>query len=222
MASILIFHGDVEARRAIATMLEVEGLTPIEAESAETGLRQARALNPQLMLVDVPFPGLNGIELCMHLRASNPQTAIIVLSQGDEVDRILLLESGADDCVVKPISVRELLARIKALLRRTVTSDRTIRFGDVEIDPVRRTVTRCGKPVTLTPCEYKLLLFFLHNADRPLTRDTLLNFVWGYEQYPNTRTVDAHVMKLRSKFEPERSVPRHFVTIHGVGYRFLM
>ncbi len=223
MAMIQIFDGDGESRRAIATMLEMEGINAIEAENPESGLRQARSLNPQLIVVDFPFPGINGVELCMQLRASNPQTSIIVLSRGDEVDRILLLETAADDCMAKPFSMRELLARIRALLRRArKPQERTLRFAEVEIDPVRRSITRSGKEVALTPCEYKLLLFFLDNVDRPLTRDTLLNFVWGYEQYPNTRTVDTHVLKLRSKFEPEPSMPRHFVTIHGVGYRFLM
>jgi DNA-binding response OmpR family regulator len=220
---ILIFHGDVEARRDIATMLEKEQFTALQADNADTGLRQARARNSPLVLVDLPYPGISGIDLCMQLRSSQAQRPIIVLTEGDEIDRILLLEAGADDCMIKPFSMRELLARIRALIRRaTSVPEKAICFGDVEIDPVKRIVTRRGKPVAVSPCEYKLLLFFLQNAERPLTREALLNFVWGYDQYPNTRTVDTHVMKLRSKFEPEPSTPRHFVTIHGIGYRFLM
>lgn len=223
MANILIVQGDVEARHAVATMLEKEDFTVLEAEDAETGLRFARALKSQLILLDLPLPGVNAVELCMHLRASKIATPIITLCHGDDVDRILLLECGADDCLLKPFSMRELLARIRALLRRTLAaSNKTIRFAQIEVDPVRRAITRGGKDVFVTRCEYNLLLFFLQNADRPLTRDLLLNSVWGYEQYPNTRTVDTHVMKLRSKLEPDPSAPRHFITIHGVGYRFLM
>jgi DNA-binding response OmpR family regulator len=221
--NILIVHGDVATRTAISRMLSNENLTALQAEDAEAGLRQARALKSDLILLDLPLPGVNGVELCMHLRASKIQTPIIALCSGDDVDRILLLECGVDDCMVKPFSMRELLARIRALLRRTLGSPlKTIRFADVEIDPVRRAVRCRGKEVPITRCEYNLLMFFIQNADRALTRDMLLNSVWGYEMYPNTRTVDAHVMKLRSKFEPDPSAPRHFITIHGVGYRFVM
>jgi DNA-binding response OmpR family regulator len=138
------------------------------------------------------------------------------------VDKVLLLEVGADDYVVKPFGARELLARIRAVLRRTSgEATRIARFGDVEVDIERRTVTRAGKEVKVTPAEYNLLSFFLQNADRVLTRDLILNSVWGYEYYPNTRTVDAHVVRLRQKFEREPAAPKHFITVHGVGYRFL-
>ncbi|MGH9583662.1 MAG: response regulator transcription factor [Bryobacteraceae bacterium] len=223
MAHLLVLCGDIETRRSLIGMLEQENFTAVAAASAEAGLRQARALNWQLILTDLAFAGINGVELCMQLRASAKQIPMIVLTHGDEIDRIMLLEAGADDCMLKPFSMRELLARIRAVLRRAVAPpERTIRFAEVEIDPERRVIKRQGKDIAVTPCEYKLLLFFLQNADRPLTRDVLLNFVWGYEHYPNTRTVDTHVMKLRNKLEPDPSIPRHFVTIHGVGYRFLM
>ena len=223
MARILVLHGDVNARRAIVNLLEQENFTAIEAENAEMSLRLARAGNFQLILLDLPLPGVSGVELCMQLRASQVQAPIMALSYGDEVERILLLETGADDCMIKPFGTRELLARTRALLRRAVKpAQKTFRFSEIEIDTGRRAITRSGKQISVTPCEYKLLLFFIENADRPLTRDLLLNSVWGYDDYPNTRTVDAHVMKLRSKLEPDPSVPRHFLTIHGIGYRFLM
>jgi len=151
------------------------------------------------------------------------QTPIIVLSAvGEEIDKVLLLEIGADDYVVKPFGSRELLARIRAVLRRTSPDlQKIIRFADVEIDVERRTTLNRGEEVKLTPAEYNLLLFFLQNPERVLTRDVILNSVWGYESYPNTRTVDAHVVRLRQKLEPEPTTPRHFVTVHGVGYRFL-
>ena len=141
---------------------------------------------------------------------------------GDEVDKVLLLEIGADDYVVKPFGRRELLARIRALLRRAAPGARAIlHFGDVEVDLERRVVLRRKEEVKMTPAEYNLLTYFLQNPDRALTRDMILNSVWGYQSFPNTRTVDAHVVKLRQKLEPDPNQPRHFLTLHGVGYRFL-
>jgi DNA-binding response OmpR family regulator len=140
---------------------------------------------------------------------------------GEEIDKVLLLEMGADDYLVKPFGMRELLARIRALLRRSSPETRVMRFGDTEVDPDRRVVICRGTEVKLTPAEYNLLLFFLNNADRALTRDVILNSVWGYESYPNSRTVDAHVVRLRQKLEVDPATPRHFLTMHGVGYRFL-
>ena len=141
---------------------------------------------------------------------------------GDEVDKVLLLEIGADDYIVKPFGVREVLARIRAVLRRTSADARkTVAFGDTEVDLKRRVVTRRGQELKFTPAEYNLLTYFLQNPDRALTRDMILNSVWGYASFPNTRTVDAHVVKLRQKLEQDPNVPRHFITVHGVGYRFL-
>jgi len=165
---------------------------------------------------------MSGTEICKQLRAANVRTPIIVLSAiGDEVDRVLLLEIGADDYVVKPFGTRELLARIRAVLRRTTQDARKVfHVGETEIDLERRMVRRRGEELKFTPAEYNLLTFFLQNPDRPLTRDMILNSVWGYESFPNTRTVDAHVVKLRQKLEPDPYAPRHFLTVHGVGYRF--
>jgi DNA-binding response OmpR family regulator len=166
---------------------------------------------------------MSGIEICKRLRAAESRTPIIVLSAlGDEIDKVLLLEIGADDYVVKPFGTRELLARIRALLRRVSPEARKLmHFSDNEIDLDRRIVVRRGEELKLTPAEYNLLTYFLSNPGRPLTRDMILNSVWGYASAPNTRTVDAHVVKLRQKLEPEPNSPRHFVTVHGVGYRFV-
>ena len=172
--------------------------------------------------MDLRLPGMSGAEVCKQLRADRVQTPIIVLSAvGEEIDKVLLLEMGADDYIVKPFGTRELLARIRALLRRTNADTKILQFGDVEIDVDRRNTTRRGHEIKLTPAEYKLLLYFVQNPDRALTRDVILNSVWGYESYPNSRTVDAHVVRLRHKLEPDPNIPRHFVTVHGVGYRFL-
>jgi DNA-binding response OmpR family regulator len=150
-------------------------------------------------------------------------TPIIVLSAiGEEFDKVLLLEIGADDYVVKPFGTRELLARIRALLRRAMPdAEQVLGFAEIKVDLERRTVHRRGEEVKMTRAEFNLLTFFLQNPDRALTRDVILNSVWGYESFPNTRTVDAHVVRLRQKLEPDTEVPRHFVTLHGVGYRFI-
>jgi DNA-binding response OmpR family regulator len=222
MQKILVIDDDESLRDTIGVMLEREGFTPILAGDGKVGFEKALTHKPQLMLVDLRLPGMSGIDVCKQLRADRIQTPIIILSAvGDEVDKVLLLEIGADDYVVKPFGTRELLARIRALLRRTSSDTRVMRFGEAEVDLDRRAALCRGVEVKLTPAEYNLLVFFLNNPDRALSRDVILNSVWGYESYPNTRTVDAHVVRLRQKLEPEPGLPRHFLTVHGVGYRFL-
>jgi DNA-binding response OmpR family regulator len=204
-------------------MLEQEGFHAILSGDGRDGFDKALTHKPDLVLVDLRLPGMSGTEICKQLRAAKLNTPIIVLSAlGDEVDKVLLLEIGADDYMVKPFGTRELMARIRAVLRRTSADARkVVHFSDNEIDFERRIVRRKGEELKLTPAEYNLLCYFLHNPDRPLTRDMILNSVWGYEFFPNTRTVDAHVVKLRQKLEPDPNLPRHFLTVHGVGYRFI-
>jgi len=223
MTKILVLYGDENARRTIGAMLDYQNFSASWASDMENGFHHAIIQSPQLILVDLPIGGITGIELCARLQEAKIRVPRIVLTaNNDEIERVLILEMGADDCLAKPFNPRELLARMRAVLRRSEPRpDKKIRFGDVEIEPERRVITRAGKEVKLTPCEYNLLLYFVHNCDRPLTRDVILNSVWGYDSYPHTRTVDAHVVRLRSKFEPDPSVPRHFLTVHGVGYRFL-
>src|SRR6185436_11393480 len=214
---------DDSLRDTIGLMLENEGFKPVLVADGTTGLEQAFALRPNLILVDLRMPGLGGVEVCKRLRAAGQKTPVIVLSaMGDEIDKVLLLELGADDYIVKPFGTRELLARIRALLRRTgAERARIVTFAETEVELEHRMVRRRGEEVKFTPAEYNLLTFFVQNPNRPLTRDMILNSVWGYESYPNTRTVDAHVVKLRQKLEPDPNIPRHFLTVHGVGYRFL-
>jgi DNA-binding response OmpR family regulator len=223
MQRILVIDDDENLRDTIGVLLERESFVPILAADGKSGFEKALTMEPNLLLVDLRLPGMSGVEVCKQLRADRVKTPIIILSAvGDEVDKVLLLEIGADDYIVKPFGSRELLARIRAVLRRSGEhAGRVAQFGDVEVDVERRNVTRRGKEVKVTPAEYNLLLFFLQNPDRVLTRDVILNSVWGYEYYPNTRTVDAHVVRLRQKFEADPAVPTHFLTVHGVGYRFL-
>ena len=224
MKRILLIDDDESLSEAISLMLERENFEPIRASDAESGYQKALTLKPHLLLVDLRLPGMSGAELCRQLRASQVWTPIIILSGiGEEVEKILLLEMGADDYVVKPFSPRELVARIRAQLRRTSSDlEKVFRFGDIQVDIERRTVTRHGEEVRLTRLEYNLLTYFLLNSDRALTRDSILNSVWGFESYPNTRTVDAHVVRLRQKLEPNPCAPRHVLTVHGLGYRFLL
>jgi len=223
MQTILVIDDDEAIRQVIGVMLENEGFRAVLAADGKTGLQEAFSSRPSLILVDLRMPGLSGVDVCKGIRSGGLRTPLIVLSAvGDEIDKVLLLEVGADDYVVKPFGTRELLARIRALLRRTSPeTNQVISFADVEVDLERHVVRRKGDEIKVTRAEFKLLAFFLQNPDRPLTRDVLLNSVWGYDVFPNTRTVDAHVVRLRQKLEPDAETPRHFVTMHGVGYRFI-
>jgi DNA-binding response OmpR family regulator len=223
MRSILVIDDDDSLRDTIGVLLEQEGFRALLECDGKAGYERALAAKPDLILVDLRLPSMTGVEVCKQLRAARVQTPIIVLSAvGEEIDKVLLLEIGADDYVVKPFGTRELLARIRAVMRRALPeAHQVITFSDTAVDLQRRIVSRKGVELKFTPAEYNLLTFFLQNPDRPLTRDVILNSVWGYESFPNTRTVDAHVVKLRQKLEPQPDAPRHFLTLHGVGYRFL-
>ena len=223
MQTILVIDDDESLRDTIGLMLENEGFQPTLVADGATGLEQALVLRPNLILVDLRMPGLSGVEVCKRLRSAGMKTPVIVLSaMGDEIDKVLLLEIGADDYVVKPFGTRELLARIRALIRRTTQgSELVLTFSDVEVDLDQRVVRRNGAETRMTRAEFNLLAFFLQNPGRALSRDVILNSVWGYDSFPNTRTVDAHVVRLRQKLEGNPEVPRHFLTMHGVGYRFL-
>jgi DNA-binding response OmpR family regulator len=223
MQTVLVIDDDCSLRDTIGVMLEQEGFHALLASDGPSGLNQAVELKPGLILVDLLMPGLSGQEVCRQLRAGGSTTPLIVLSAlCGEMDKVQLLEIGADDYVVKPFNARELLARIRAVLRRAAPEEtKVMGFADVEVDLTRRIVSKRGQQLKMTRAEYNLLTFFLQNPDRALTREMILNSVWGYDSFPNTRTVDAHVVRLRHKLEPDPGAPRHFLTVHGVGYRFL-
>jgi DNA-binding response OmpR family regulator len=223
MGTILVIDDDPSLRDTLSVLLEREGFQTALAADGRSGFQQAIELKPELILVDLCMPRLSGAEVCRQLRARGMKTPLIVLSASSgEMDKVQLLEIGADDYMVKPFGVRELLARIRAVLRRTAPEDgKVLEFGQVEVDLTRRIVLKAGREVRLTRAEYNLLTYFLQNPDRVLSRELILNSVWGYDYFPHTRTVDAHVVRLRQKLEPESARPRHFLTVHGVGYRFL-
>ena len=223
MQTVLVIDDDNNLRETVGVMLESEGFHAVLAHDGSAGFEQALALKPGLILVDLLMPGLSGFEVCKKLRATGMKTPLIVLSaMAAEMDKVQLLEIGADDYVVKPFGARELLARIRAVLRRATPEEtKVMGFGDVEVDLTRRIVIRRGDEVRMTRAEYNLLTYFLQNPDRALSREIILNSVWGYDSFPHTRTVDAHVVRLRQKLEPDATNPKHFLTVHGVGYRFL-
>jgi DNA-binding response OmpR family regulator len=218
----LIIEDDPEIRGIVTTLLTNEGFQVEEASDGRSALERVFLTRPDLILVDLRLPGLDGAEICKRIRAGRMDTPIIVISAAkEEFDRVLLLELGADDFLVKPFGARELLARIRAVLRRS-SPDRAIRsFASVEVDLQRRLVTNRGAEISLSPAEYNLLIYFLRNPNRVLTREMILESVWGFESAPTTRTVDSHVVKLRQKLESDPSVPRYFLTVHGAGYRFV-
>jgi DNA-binding response OmpR family regulator len=218
----IIIEDDPEIRGIVTTLLAGEGFQVEEAADGRTALERVFLTRPDLILVDLRLPGLDGAEICKRIRAGRLDTPIIVISAAkEEFDRVLLLELGADDFLVKPFGARELLARIRAVMRRS-SPDRAIRsFAGVDVDTQRRLVTNRGAEVNLSPSEYNLLTYFLRNPNRVLTREMILEGVWGFEAAPTARTVDSHVVKLRQKLEPDPTIPRYFLTVHGVGYRFV-
>jgi len=226
MERILIVEDDRATRKALKQLFEPEGYTVEIAENGEAGLTAYRASRPHFVIMDLRMPKLGGQELCREIRKDSPDVPILVLTgSAGEVDRVLLLELGADDYVTKPFSPKELLARVRAVLRRSKRSPaigEQFSFGDVVVDFQKMELTRAGRPVSLTPQEFKVLKYFSQNEGRVIARDELLNEVWGYNSYPSTRTVDAHILTLRQKLEKEPSNPVHFLTVHSAGYKFVL
>jgi two-component system, OmpR family, alkaline phosphatase synthesis response regulator PhoP len=201
-----------------------EHYAAVVAGDGQTGLDLFRSERPLAVVLDLILPQISGRELCQTFKGLSSEVPIIVLSAITEVaDKVLLLELGADDYVTKPFSPRELTARVQAAIRRQrkPVAQTTYRFADCEVDFGKMTARRNGVPVVLTAHEFKLLKFFTENAERVLTRDVLLNEVWGYNFYPTTRTVDNQILKLRQKLESDPANPKHLLTIYGAGYKFI-
>jgi DNA-binding response OmpR family regulator len=202
--------------------LEREGYRVVTAADGEKALTAARAERPELIILDLMLPVMDGLEVCRILRRETSQPILMLTARGEEVDKVVGLELGADDYVTKPFGMRELLARVRALLRRTNASepDEGIVSGDLTFDLKRREVLRSGKVLDLKPKEIDLLLYFARNRGRAFSREQLLREVWGYDFYGDSRTVDVHVSWLRQKIETESHRPARLVTVRGVGYRF--
>src|SRR5438552_1205352 len=221
---ILVVEDDRAVQKALKRLFEAEGYNVQIAPDGTTAVELFRAGQPAAVVLDLRLPGISGQEVCREFKQRSAATPIIVLSATSDVsDKVLLLELGADDYVTKPFSPRELLARVRAALRRTLRPQITERFsfGDVSIDFTKMEIVREGRTIALTAQEFKTLKFMAQNAERVITRDELLNEVWGYHNYPSTRTVDNHILKLRQKLEKDPGNPIHFRTVHGVGYKFV-
>jgi two-component system, OmpR family, alkaline phosphatase synthesis response regulator PhoP len=224
MGSILVIEDDTNIQRVLQRLFSAENYDVKTTAEGKQGWEAFASSSPDAVILDLMLPGMSGRELCRSIKESSPETPVVVLSAiSDVADKVLLLELGADDYVTKPFSPRELLARVQAAIRRArrARTRPAAAFGDVQVDFARMQATRNGAPVVLTAHEFKLLRFFLENAERVLTREELLNEVWGYNSYPSTRTVDNQILKLRQKLEPNPAEPVHFCTVHGAGYRFV-
>ena len=224
LGTILIIEDDPRMQKVLRRIFSEERYAALVAGDGQIGLELFRKEKPLAVVLDLILPNISGRELCQTFKALSPETPIIVLSAVTEVaDKVLLLELGADDYVTKPFSPRELTARVQAAIRRQrkPALPTIYRFAECEVDFKKMTVQRNGKPVVLTAHEFKLLKFFTENAERVLTRDILLNEVWGYNFYPTTRTVDNQILKLRQKLEPDPANPKHLLTIYGAGYKFV-
>ena len=224
-ARILIVEDEPNMVAGLRDNFEYEGYQVITAQDGVTGLERALAESPDLIVLDVMMPRMSGLDVCKRLKAQRPSVPIIMLTaRGQEVDKVVGLELGADDYITKPFSVRELLARVKAVLRRTRVLPKQherYSFADVEVDLRGCRVLRNGANVELSTKEFELLKYFICHPGENLTRERLLEDVWGYEHFPTTRTVDAHLVHLRQKLEPNPEQPQFFLTVHGTGYKFI-
>ncbi len=224
MPRILIVDDEPEMVRGLEDNLRFEGYQTVAAGSGTRGLALALSEAPDLILLDVMMPGMSGWDVCRQLRARGLDTPVIMLTaRGAEVDRVQGLELGADDYITKPFSVRELMARIRAVLRRPGPRQKfeEFAFGDVRVHLRARQAFKAGREIRLTRKEFDLLRYLVEHPGEVITRDRLLDEVWGYDRFPTTRTVDTHILRLRQKFEDDPERPAHILTAHGQGYRFV-
>ena len=225
MSRILVIEDEAAILRGLRDNLAAESYEVITAADGAEGYRLSQEGKPDLIILDLMLPKLSGYEICRKLRAESSHVPILMLTaRGDEADRILGLDIGADDYVSKPFSVRELLARVRALLRRSDPHSAGVEqltFSDVVVNFPQFEARKRGQPVEMTPKEFGVLQYLAARTGKVVRREELLEEVWGYENYPTTRTVDNHIASLRAKLEDDPAAPRHLLTVHGVGYKFV-
>jgi len=222
---VLVVEDESGIMLGLEENLRFAGYEVLKAVDGPGGLETAVRERPDAVLLDIMLPGLSGFEVCRQLRAKGFQMPVIMLTaRGDEFDKLHGFEMGADDYVTKPFSVDELLARLKAVLLRgdrQASGPRKLSFDDIELDLDARTMTRDGRDVVMTRTEFDLLAYFIENEGKALTRDTVMNDVWGLEYFGTQRSLDSFVANLRKKIEKDPHSPKHIHTLHGVGYKFL-
>ena len=225
MKKILVVEDDPAIRKALEVGLSEDNYDVLLAEEGIDGLKQARNPSIDLILLDLQLPGKDGLEICSELRKEGINTLVMMLtSKSEEIDIVLGLEIGADDYMTKPFSIRELKARIKALLRRTQELKIGIEetsFGSLHFDFKRQTALKKKNPLKLSAKEFQIIKFFIEHEGEVLGRDKLLDEVWGYDVFPTTRTVDNYVLSIRKKIEDDPSEPKHLITVHTSGYKFV-
>src|SRR5438445_3254308 len=224
METILVVEDDLAVQKALRRLFESEDYAVDVKPDGQAGLDAFHSSRPAAVVLDLRLPGLPGHDVCREIKKRAPSLPIIVLSaKTDIADKVLLLELGADDYVTKPFSPRELLARVRAAVRRTGRMEVTdvFVFGNISVDFAKMELSRAGQPVSMTAQEFRLLKFFAQNPRRIISRSELLNEVWGYQDYPSTRTVDNHIWKLRLKLEDDPGKPLYFQTVHGAGYKLV-
>lgn len=224
MKQILVVDDEPTLVATLRYNLEREGYQVETAFDGESAVVTARAVKPDLILLDIMLPGLDGLEVCRILRRDTSAPILLLTAKVDEIDKVVGLEVGADDYVTKPFGMRELMARVRALLRRAgsvdVWSADVLSSGGLTIDPAARTATQDGTPLTLKPKEFDILAHFMRHRGRAFSRDELLSTIWDYDFAGDTRTVDVHISWLRHKIEKDPSRPARLITVRGVGYRF--
>ena len=226
--TVLVVEDEPNLLMALKYTLEQEGYDTLTAVDGESGLRIAQSRSPDLVILDVMLPSLDGFEVCRILRRQSNIPILMLTARGEEVDRVVGLELGADDYVTKPFNMRELLARVRNMLRRSSTpalesspgDDEVIRSGNLKIDLASHSITLDDEDLAMKPREFSLISLLAANRGRAFTRDQILERLWGHDYIGDSRTVDVHIRWLREKIEPEPSQPRRIVTIRGVGYRF--
>lgn len=221
---IAVVEDDESVRRSLTLNLELEGFRVVGAADGEEGVKVVKESRPDLIIMDVMMPRKDGLQTCKELRNAGISTPLILLTaRSAEVDKVLGLDLGADDYLAKPFGMLELIARVKALLRRTQVLQEVdhIHFDEVVIDFKAYKAERAHQPLELSAREYRLLQYLVAKRGSVVTRDELLDEVWGYNSYPSTRTVDNHIARLRQKIEDNVESPKHILTVHGVGYKFV-
>ncbi|MDP6455304.1 MAG: response regulator transcription factor [SAR202 cluster bacterium] len=225
---VLVVEDEANLLVALEYNLKSEGYNVFTAEDGETGLALARQEKPDLVILDVMLPNLDGFEVCRILRRESDVRILMLTARGEEIDRVVGLELGADDYVTKPFSNRELMARVRNMIRRSDSDDgasastdaETLASGDLIVDLTGHTVKLQDKPLDVKPREFSLLALLVANKGRAFTRDQILERLWGHDYIGDTRTVDVHIRWLREKIEPDPASPQRITTIRGVGYRF--